>query len=84
MKLAVRKDTSGTVPMGGYYYMLHPFEMESVFQEKTFKQMGHLIIEVDDKEGARLLKEAAAALNHQIEVAILTEKQNAHNQGSKA
>ncbi len=35
--------------------------------------MGYVIIEVEDARGEELIKEALAALKHQIEVALLTE-----------
>lgn len=39
-----------------------------------FEQIGYHIIEVPEEHADRLMKEARAALNHQIEVAFITEK----------
>jgi hypothetical protein len=73
MKLAVRKDV-GSVPGGGFHYMLHPMKMQSDQEAEIFNLMGHTIIEVDEERGEGLLKSAIAALNHQIDVACLTEE----------
>lgn len=71
-KLAIRIDTSGTVPMGGNHYMLHPVIMADDFEARSYYAMGHTIVEVEDAEAERLVKEAGQALAHQIEVANLT------------
>ena len=73
MKLAVRKDTSGTVPLGGYYYSLHPIKLRDDFEANTYELMGYIIITVEDSRGEELLKEAREALNHQINVSVLAE-----------
>lgn len=73
MKLAVRKD-EGSVPGGGYHYMLMPKKFEDERETQIWQMMGHIIIEVPDEHGERLLTQAGAALNHQMEVAVLTEK----------
>lgn len=72
MKLAVRKEP-GSVPGGGFHYMLFPMKMESDAQCEIFKLMGHIIIEVAEEIGEALLQAAIAALNHQIQVAVLTD-----------
>lgn len=74
MKLAVKKDTSAENPLAGYHYMLMPVLMESDQMAALWALMGHTIIEVDEERGLRLLKAAGAALQHQVEVAYLTEK----------
>jgi hypothetical protein len=73
VKLAVRKE-EGTIPGSGYHYFLYPIEMENDAQAEVFRMMGHIVIEVADDVGARLIREAAAALFHQVEVAWLAEK----------
>jgi len=73
MKLAVMKDSSGKFPMGGFHYNVIPMAMQDDLSIWTYEKMGHIIIEVDDETGKRLLKEAGAALRHQVEVAILTD-----------
>jgi len=73
MKLAVRKDTSGTVPMGGFHYMLHPLKMDTGFEANLYQMMGYITIEVEQEKGQQLLEAAREALAHQMEVAILTE-----------
>ena len=50
-------------------------------EEEIFRLMGHLIIEVLDTEGVKLLMEAKAALNHQYHVAILTERRFKDREG---
>jgi hypothetical protein len=76
MKLAVRKEP-GTVPGGGFHYMLHLMAMESDAQAAVFEMIGYQITEVGDDEGARLLRDAGKALFHQVEVAWLVENQKA-------
>lgn len=76
MKLAVRKD-EGSIPGAGFHYMLMPLRLEGpnkVADADILALTGHVIIEVSDEVGERLLKEAVAALNHQVEVATLAEK----------
>lgn len=75
MKLAVRKEP-GSIPGSGFHYMLHPFIMQSDVEAAIFDSMGYHIIEVETDKGERLLKQAQAALNHQIEIAVITEQQN--------
>lgn len=72
-KLAVRKEP-GIIPGGGYHYMLHPIAMKSDQEAAIFETIGYVIIEVDDAHAAKLLDNARAAINHQVEVAVLTEK----------
>lgn len=77
MKLAVRKET-GSVPGGGYHYMLMPFRLDgdqAIADPAIMELTGHVIIDVADDVGERLLKSAGAALQHQYEVAILTEQE---------
>lgn len=76
MKIAVRLDTSGTVPMGGYHFMAHPFAMKNDMEEALYAQMGYKIIVVTDQKGEQILEEARAALNHQVEIACLVEEQH--------
>jgi hypothetical protein len=73
IKLAVRKE-EGRLPGGGFHYMLHPFAMTSDQETMVFEMMGHVIIEVPSHDAVRLLKEAVAALNHQVQVAFIFEK----------
>lgn len=74
MKLAVKKD-HGSIPGGGFHYMLHPMKLEpEEMQAAVFELMGYHIIDVDEPTGERLIASARAALNHQIEVATLTER----------
>lgn len=73
MKLAVRKE-EGSIPGGGFYYMLHPLSMKSDVEAAIMEQTGHVIIEVSDDHGVRLLASACAALSHQVEVAFIVEE----------
>lgn len=72
MKLAVRKE-EGSIPGGGFHYMLHPLAMNSEFECAVFAQMGYIIFEVPDDKGAQLIKAACAALSHQLEVAVFAD-----------
>lgn len=72
VKLAVKKEP-GAVPFSGYHYMLHPFKMSSDYEAAVFKQIGYIIVEVDEATANRLTAEACAALNHQVEVAFIVE-----------
>lgn len=74
MKLAVKKDAGEMQGMGGYHYMLHPFPMKDDCEASMYFSMGYAIVEVPDAEGERLVTQAKAALAHQMEVAILTER----------
>lgn len=74
MKLAVRKEP-GHIPGSGFHYHLMPFKIETDAQATIYEHMGLISIEVPDEVGLRLLKEAAAALLHQVEIAILAEKE---------
>lgn len=73
-KLAVMVDFSGKVPLGGNHYMLFPKKL-GVQESEIFRLMGYEIIEVDEIEADRLIDQAGAALNHQVEVAVLVETQ---------
>jgi hypothetical protein len=77
VKLAAKKDGGELQGMGGYHYMLHPIAIgdgDGTTREPEFWTLiGYHVIEVDEVKGARLLKEAAAALSHQIEVAFLVD-----------
>lgn len=74
MKLAVKKEP-GSVPGGGYHYMLMPIKFDGInFIPEIWELMGHIIIEVPEEQGERLLKETSAALRLQYEVAVITEK----------
>jgi hypothetical protein len=75
VKLAVKKD-EGSVPGGGYHYMLCPFAMESDKHAALWELMGYIIIEVDAEAGDRLLAGAREALRHQMEVAYLVDGPN--------
>jgi len=70
--LAVKKD-EGSVPMGGFHYMLHPIEMRSPEEAQIFQFMGYVIVEVDAAWGKKLVAEAHAALAHQVQVAVLVD-----------
>lgn len=72
MKLAIRKD-EGSIPGGGFHYMLHPFAVEEGC-EGFWRVIGYVVVDVPDPEGQRLLKQAGEALRHQVEVAFLCEK----------
>jgi hypothetical protein len=72
MKLAVKKE-SGIIPFSGFHYTLHPMKMENNEQADIFNLMGYVIIEVEDSAGERLIEAAISALNHQMEIASLTE-----------
>ncbi len=80
MKLAVMK-VEGHIRGGGFHYMLHPFFMKDEREEDVFRLMGHIIIEVLDTEGVKLLMDAKEALNHQYHVAILTERKLKEREG---
>lgn len=71
MKLAVRKEP-GAIPGSGFHYMLVPKILEES-EVPIWEQMGHIVIEVQEHHGQRLLLQAGAALHHQMEVAFLTE-----------
>lgn len=73
IKLAVRKE-EGSIPGGGYHYMLHPMAMTSKEEAEIFALMGHVILEVDRCQGERLLDDARVALRNQCQVAVLTEQ----------
>ncbi len=74
MKLAVRREP-GHIPGSGFHYMLFPMPMNANLMEPAFFElMGYIIIDVDEARGLELISEARAALKHQIEVAILTDK----------
>lgn len=73
MKLAVMK-MPGHIPGGGFHYCLVPKRLESDSEAAIWQLMGHTVIEVSAEVGERLLASAVAALNHQVEVAYLTEK----------
>lgn len=75
MRLAVKKDP-GSVVGGGFHYMLHPIAMRDLFEEGVYRQMGYIILQVDDQKGERMLAEASKALCHQLEVAEVTEHPN--------
>ena len=72
MKLAVKKDGG---ELQGYHYMLHPIAIgdDAGTTPEFWTLIGYHVIEVDEVKGARLLKKAAAALRHQIEVAFLVD-----------
>lgn len=72
MKLAVRKE-EGSVPGGGFHYLLHPIAMKSDAEGEIFRLMGHVLIEVEEARGEQLLGEARAALRHQVDVAYLVD-----------
>lgn len=72
MILAVRKDVGG-IPGGGFHYMLHPFAMADEREAQIFQMMGYNIIYVTISKGEELLKEAIAALNHQLDIAERVE-----------
>jgi len=73
VKLAVRKE-QGSVPGGGFHYMLHPLKMNTAVEAALFELMGYVIIQVDPELASKLLLEAREALNHQVRVAVLTEE----------
>lgn len=73
MKLAVKKDGGELQGLGGYHYMLVPFPMEDDKHAELWALMGHEIVEIDDQNGARLLRDAREALRHQVEVAYLVD-----------
>lgn len=75
MKLAVNK-MPGHIPGGGFHYLLHPIAMQSAEEAALFELMGYVILDIaDDAKGERLLRQAQAALQHQVEVAVLTEEE---------
>ncbi len=85
MKLAVMKQ-EGSIPGGGFHYMLMP-RLDRENEEKAAElwgMMGHVIIDVPAEVGERLLSEAGAALRHQCEVAVLTEKSLAKSFGGSS
>lgn len=72
MLLAVRKD-EGSVPGGGFHYMLHPIEIASPREADLWRLMRYEIVEVEDERGKQLLADSRAALKHQVEVAFLVD-----------
>lgn len=82
MKLAIRKE-EGSIPMGGYHYNLVPLKFESDREASLWGLLGYIIIEVTEEEGLRLLREAGAALRHQVEVAFITERMISESNKSK-
>lgn len=73
MKIAVKKEV-GSVPGGGFHYMLHPIKMQGDFEAQIYEQIGYIVFDVIDSEGERMLLEAGSALKAQLEVAYATEK----------
>lgn len=73
MKLAIRKDP-GSIPGAGFHYFLHPIKMSTDWDAGVYEQMGNIIVEVDDKEGERLIAEAENALLHQCEIAHIADR----------
>lgn len=73
MKLAVRKEP-GAIPGAGFHYTLHPVKIENSMQAVFFELIGYVVIEVIDEYGEILIRQGLAALNHQVEIAIYTEK----------
>ena len=53
--------------------MLHPIRLESEAHAEIFKLMGYCVIEVGDERGEQLLRDACAALKHQVEIAYLVD-----------
>lgn len=73
MKLAVKKEP-GIIPGSGFHYMLFPNKMENDFEVEAFSLMGHVIIEVPNDQGEKLLAAGRKALMHQIEIAKITDQ----------
>jgi hypothetical protein len=71
VKLAVRK-MEGSIPGGGFHYLLHPFEVPER-EAPLWSGMGYELVDVEDTKGERLLGEAREALRHQLEVAYLVD-----------
>lgn len=72
MKLAIKKD-EGSIPGGGFHYMLHPFRIPDE-EAPLWSAIGYQVVGVGEEKGQRLLKEAGDALRHQVEVAFLYER----------
>lgn len=72
MKLAIRKEES-SIPGAGFHYFLYPMAMENDVQAKFFEMMGHLVVEVSEDEGRRLIQDAGKALHHQVEIAFMAD-----------
>jgi hypothetical protein len=72
--LAIRKE-EGRIPGGGFHYLTHPIEIPAP-EAPLWDLMGYELIELDREKGERLLREASAALVHQVEVAYLIDGPN--------
>lgn len=70
MKLAIKKE-EGSVPGGGFHYMLHPFEVDQ--PADFWRQIGYVVVDVPEEQGQRLLQEARQAMRYQLEIAYLCE-----------
>ncbi len=73
IEIAVKKEP-GHLPGGGFHYMTFPMAMgEHGMDARAFRMMGYIIVEVDKSVGLRLLEQARAALQHQLEIAVLAD-----------
>lgn len=73
MKLAVKKEP-GSIPLAGYHYYVIPIEL-SDDQAALFELTGHIIIEIENTVGQRIVEDACKALRHQCEIANFAEKE---------
>ena len=51
-------------------------------EAELFEMMGYIAVEVDSEKGKMLIDQAVNALNHQITIAVLAEKELKHERGS--
>lgn len=73
MKLAIRKE-EGVIPLSGFHYMLFPMALSTEVQAEMFKLMGYIVVEVEQDVGERLIQQAGNAIRHQVEVALICER----------
>ncbi len=72
MLVAVRKE-EGSIPGTGFHYLMYPIKFTNEMEPKFFELMGYIVFEVNDELGEELLRQARAALSHQVQVAHLCE-----------
>ena len=73
MKLAFRKEPAA-IPMN-YHYFLHIMPITCDTEAAIYETIGYVVIEVEDTKANRLLEASRAALNHQVEIAYIVEKE---------
>lgn len=75
MKVALMK-APGHIEGAGSHYFVHPHEMRSEAEAQVFTVLGYKVVDVDVVGGTKLVKDALAAMEHQMTVAKLFEGGN--------